>query len=640
MNKNNINTHSGGIYVKIALFTALFLGAVLGAWALPGTGATNLQTTAGVTTAVAGNTLTVTAPNKSVLTWQAFGSGTNAIGAGDTIAYTLPDSKASVLNIVAGGANTTIDGTISSNGNVFVLNPNGIVIGGGARIDTNAFYLSTSDNPAFASYYFQQNGKLPVQDGLAPAAGSASVNNNAIINVTDNITILAKNVDVAGALVQGALNITADGNVVVGSNGLTYVVGNTTINNPTGTTTLGAAGNTFISNNNVIVNSGAGSTVTNTNATTFTTKTLTVNAGTGDVTLGKVNSSAVSVTGNNITVAIGSAANPVVNVTGNGTVAVTAPGFVTANVTNTSPTAATSVTATGPLTLGNIHVNSAGNTSFTGSSVTDSVNNNFVYGPVLFNATSGDVSITKSGNSFGPVSVATTGNATVYEGAALNLGTINVAKLTARTGDYAFQTGVITAPAFALTAAGNVTLTNAGNALNAVTVAGNNVALTSTGALAFGNVTADGTLAVISGGAITQAADTKIKAVGATALTGTALTLANAGNQFGALTLDTNAGNLTLAEETTLNIAGLRSGTTSLTSNGSVITSGTAAITAGNVAINAGADVTLGANFNTTGTLTINAINGVADLSLLSFATNLRSVYPSVVAKNYKAPTP
>jgi len=39
---------------------------------LAGTGAANLQTTTGVTTSVLGSELTVTAPNKAVLTWQAF----------------------------------------------------------------------------------------------------------------------------------------------------------------------------------------------------------------------------------------------------------------------------------------------------------------------------------------------------------------------------------------------------------------------------------------------------------------------------------------------------------------------------------------------------------------------------------------
>ena len=123
MNKNNTNTQSGGVFTRIAFLTALFLGAVAGAWALPGTGSTNLQTTAGVTTALSNGTLNITAPDKAVLTWQAFGSGTDTIGVSDTLNYALPGKNSSVLNIVAGGALTTIDGTTNSNGNVFILNP-------------------------------------------------------------------------------------------------------------------------------------------------------------------------------------------------------------------------------------------------------------------------------------------------------------------------------------------------------------------------------------------------------------------------------------------------------------------------------------------------------------------------------------
>ena len=136
------------------LSVVLFFAIAIRALALPGTGSNNLMTTSGVSTSQSGSTLTITAPNKSVLTWQAFGSGTDTIGLSDTVAYTLPSSTSSVLNIVAGGARTQIDGTISSNGNVFVLNPNGVVIGGGARIDTNALVISTSGDAAFANYYF------------------------------------------------------------------------------------------------------------------------------------------------------------------------------------------------------------------------------------------------------------------------------------------------------------------------------------------------------------------------------------------------------------------------------------------------------------------------------------------------------
>jgi filamentous hemagglutinin family protein len=639
MSTTNNQTRNGLLSLLGALFAFIALG-VTSSLALPGTGAANLQTTAGVTTAVSGSTLQVTAPNKSVLTWQNFGSGTDAIALGDTINYTLPSASSSVLNVVSGSARTQIDGTISSNGNVFVLNPNGIIVGGGARIDTNSFVMGTSGDTAFASYYFQQNGKIPAQDGLATASGSASIGNSAIINVTDNITIISKNVDVAGALIQGGLNVTADGTVVLGSAGVAYVGGNATISNPTGTTTLGTTGNTLLINGTTSVSATTG-TISNAGGSTFTTKSLTATG--ADVSIGKVNSAAVNLTSTgNASVTVGSVLNPVVSVNAAGNVSVTSPTTLVANVINNpAVSGTTSVTAAGALTLGNIHVTSpVGTTTFTGTSVSDLVNNNFVYGPVTFAATAGDVSITKTGNSFGPVSVLATGNATVNESAALNLGTINVAKLVATSKDYIFQTGIITTPTATITGTGNITLTNPANNVGALAVTGADVTLVDNAAVVLGNVTAGGNLSVTASGAITQAADTKIKSVGNTTFVGTGLTATNAGNSFGPLTIDvTAAGTAAVTEETTLNLAALRAATGTFKSLGSIITTGTNPVFADTLTFDAGADVALLANTRITAGLTVKAI-GLADLSALSFATNLNSKYPSITSATVKTPTP
>lgn len=589
---------------------------------------------------MSGSTLQVTAPNKSVLTWQNFGSGTNTIGTGDTINYVLPSASASVLNIVAGGVRTQVDGTISSNGNVFVLNPNGILIGGGARIETNAFILSTSGDTAFASYYFQQNGKIPAQDGLSSVAGTATIGTGAIINVTDNIAIFAKNVDVSGALIQGTLNVTADGLVVLGSSGIAYVGGNANVINPTGTTTLGTAGNNLLVNGHTVVSATTG-TVTNAGGALFTTKSLTATA--ADVTIGKVNSAAVNVTSTgNAAVGVGSAGNPVVSIKAAGNVAVTAPSGLVVNLQNNPTVAGTTVvTAAGALTLGNIHVTSpVGTTAFTGTSVSDLTNDNFVYGPVAFTATAGDVSIIKSGHSFGPVSVLATGNATVTESAALNLGTINTAKLIAASKEYVFQTGVVTTPSAAITSAGNITLTNTANTIGALAVAGTDVTLINNAAVVLGNINTTGNLSVTASGTITQAVDTKIKSVGATVLTGTGLTATNAGNSFGGLSIDVGtAGTAALTEETTLNLTSLRAATGTFKSAGSIITTGTNPVVADTLSFEAAADIILQANSRITTALTVKA-TGLADLSALSFVTNLNSKYPSITSATVKTPTP
>jgi filamentous hemagglutinin family protein len=658
MNNNNTNTQSGGIFAKIAFLTALILGAVTGVWALPGTGSTNLQTTAGVTTALNNGALVITAPDKSVLTWQAFGSGTDTIGITDTLNYTLPSKTSSVLNIVAGGASTTIDGTINSNGNVFILNPNGIVVGGGARIETNRLALSTSDNPAFASYYFQQNGKLPSQDGLVPAAGSATINSGAIISVTENISINAKNFTLNGAVIQGNLTVTADGNVNVGASGLTYVKGGLDVTNVAGATVLGSAGNNLIVTENITATGGANSTFTASAPANIQTKSLTVTSGT--VTADRVNTGVVTANGTNVTVAASpNFITPVVTVTGNGTVNVTAPGALSTSVTNTGA-GATTVNAVGALTLNKVQVEGAAGASFTGASVNDTSARIFVYGPASFTATGGNVTVNRGNHSFGPVSVAATSEAVVVEDAATQLNVVNTPKLTLTSRDYVFQapvTGTIGSANTIITATGNITLGAATNAAGtytltgkditlanagAVTVAGtgNNVAVTSTGTVTLGNVTAAGTLGVNTTMPVVQLADSKVRAVGATSIVGSALTLTNTGNQFGALTVDVGAvGAAAITEDTTLNLASLRAASVTLKSLASVITTGTNPVAADTVTVNAGVDFTPAANFRTINPLTILA-GGKVDLGLLSLVTNLNNKAPTVVSAGYTAPAP
>lgn len=627
------------------------------AWAVPGVGTTNLQTTAGVTTSLNGSALTITAPNKSVLTWQNFGSGTDTIGASDLLNYVLPGRNDSVLNIVAGNLSTTIDGTITSNGNVFILNPQGIVVGGGARIETNKFYLSTSDNPAFASYYFQQNGALPSQAGLVPAAGTATVNNGAIINVTENITIAAKNININGLVSQGSVNLNGDGNVGVGSSGLVYIKGDLIVANPTGATTLGSAGNNLIVTEN-ITSTGTTGSFTAPAVANIQTKALTVTGGT--IVSDRVNTNTVTANGTNVTVAVGTNAfNPVVNVTGNGTVNVTSPNTLVTNITNTG-NGATTVNSVGALTLGKVQVEGAAGASFTGATVNDTVNRLFVYGPASFTATAGNVTVNRGNHSFGPLSVAATGDVVVVEDAALNLNVVNATKFTARSTDYVFQTpvtGVINSGNNIITATGNITLGAVANAAGIYTLTGNNVTLANTGAQALtvtgnnvtsistgqvtlGNVVAMGTLAVNTTAPITQAADTKVQSVGATTLNGSALTLTNTGNQFGALSIDVSAaGNAALTEDTTLNLASLRAASATLKSLASVLTSSTAAVAADSFNIEAGADFAPTANFRATNSINVKA-GGVVDLTQLSFATNLNSKNPTVITPVYKAPAP
>jgi len=653
------NTQNNSLLVKLFASMMLFVVAVTSVFAIPGITSTNLQTTAGVTVTGAGTTLSIVAPNKSVLTWQNFGSGTDTIAIGDALNYTLPSNNASVLNIVAGGASSTINGTLSSNGNVYVLNPNGILIGGSARIDVNRLGLSTSDNPSFASFYFQQNGVIPSQDGLVPVAGNTIINNGAIIAVSENITLVSKNITVNGVLSQGNLVLNADGNVTVGSAGMAYIAGNLTINNPTGTTTIGSAGNNTIITNNLVVNGNSTSAFSSVATGTIQAKTLNVTAGT--ILADRISTSNTTVTGTNVTVNVGSGAGtPSVTAVGNGTVQISAPASLAVNVTN-SGVGATSVSAGGNLTLGKVQVEGLAGASFTGAAVTDTSSRIFVYGSAAFTATAGNITIDKGQHSFGPVSVSATGEALIFEDAATQLNVVNTPKLTLRSVDYIFQTpttGVVNSSLVSVVGAGNITLGAATNSAGNYTIIGNdvvfanngalsisttatgNASVASTGAVTLGSTTTGGTLTVASAGAITQAVDTKVYALGASNFVGTGLTLSNAGNGFGGITVDVGtAGTATLTEETTLNLVSLRAANATVKSTFDVITTGILPVVADTFNVVVGGDFVPAANFRAVNAVTVLS-GGNVDLSNLSLITNLNNKSPSIIAKGYKAPQP
>ena len=92
-----------------------------------------------------GNTLTVTNSNRAIINWGSF-----SIGRGETVTFDQSRSS-SVLNrvvgITVGGRLVTnpteIFGVLNSAGTVFLINPAGILVGQGARIDVAGFVAST-----------------------------------------------------------------------------------------------------------------------------------------------------------------------------------------------------------------------------------------------------------------------------------------------------------------------------------------------------------------------------------------------------------------------------------------------------------------------------------------------------------------
>jgi len=85
-----------------------------------------------------GSVLTITNSNGAVINWQGF-----SISQGELTQFIQSGASSSVLNRVVGQDPSVLLGTLQSNGRVFLINPNGMVFGAGAVIDTAGFVAST-----------------------------------------------------------------------------------------------------------------------------------------------------------------------------------------------------------------------------------------------------------------------------------------------------------------------------------------------------------------------------------------------------------------------------------------------------------------------------------------------------------------
>jgi len=174
--------------------------------ALPSGGAVSAGT-ATISGSPGNLTITQTSQRASI-NWQSF-----SIGQAEAVRFVQPDSSSVALNRVLGPDASSILGSLSANGKVFLVNPNGILFGAGSQVNVGGLVASTrniTDGDFMAgNYRFAGNsGARILNQGTIHADGGyvallgADISNEGVISARlGSVTLAAGNamtLDVAG----------------------------------------------------------------------------------------------------------------------------------------------------------------------------------------------------------------------------------------------------------------------------------------------------------------------------------------------------------------------------------------------------------------------------------------------------------
>src|SRR5579875_3522252 len=147
---------------------------------------------------VKAGTVTIGAPSSTLLTidqssktgiidWTSF-----SIGSGGTVDFN--NGSGATLNRVTGGYISSIDGLLHATGSVYLLNPNGVIIGKGGVVDVGGSFLATTLNLNDAD--FLKGGDLTFSGN---STGSV-VNYGKIGALGGDVALIASSVDNEGSI--------------------------------------------------------------------------------------------------------------------------------------------------------------------------------------------------------------------------------------------------------------------------------------------------------------------------------------------------------------------------------------------------------------------------------------------------------
>jgi filamentous hemagglutinin family protein len=126
--------------------------------------------------------------DRAVINWNSF-----SIANGELTRFVQPSSRSAVLNRVVTANPSAIYGTLQANGNVYLINPGGVLVGAGGVVNTASFVASTQD---INTEEFMKGGHLNFKGN-----SDASIVNQGNITARDgDVFLIAKEVKNEGQL--------------------------------------------------------------------------------------------------------------------------------------------------------------------------------------------------------------------------------------------------------------------------------------------------------------------------------------------------------------------------------------------------------------------------------------------------------
>jgi len=141
--------------------------------------------------------------DRLIINWRDF-----SIAAGETTRFIQPSATSIALNRVVTGNHSRLFGSLEANGKVYLINPNGILVGRGGAVNTRGFVASTLD---VSDASFLSTARLK----LSGDSEASVVNEGSIQAIGGDVFLVGRTVENSGTIRAGTAGLGAGSEVMI-----------------------------------------------------------------------------------------------------------------------------------------------------------------------------------------------------------------------------------------------------------------------------------------------------------------------------------------------------------------------------------------------------------------------------------------